>query len=351
MSSDESHGISYAKGFTMETLENGTYIVVNNPWKENDTLATYFLTKKNYSTEDHKNTNFIIQIPVQNVVSLSSTFLGMFSLLGEEDRIIAASEARLIYDSLLYDRYIQGDLKDLGDAFHLNVEAIIGLRTGLVMKYIYGAKENADRKLIDAGIPVAYNLEFMESHPLGRAEWIKFVAAFVDKNIQADSIFNKIEGNYLKYSSLVKDIVDKPTVLDGSSYKGIWYAAGGQSFPARLYSDAGADYFWKSDSGTGSIPLSLEVIIENQADADFWIGPSSGSRAELLKIESRYALLKAFRNGNVYFFGKRVNPERGYDYYESGVVQPDILLHDLIWAFHPEVLDKSYIPVYLEKIK
>jgi len=272
-------------------------------------------------------------------------------LLGEEDRIRSATDARLIYDSILYRKYIDGKLKDLGEAIHLNVEAVIGQSPDLVMKYIFGTTDETDHKMIQAGIPIAYNLEYMESHPLGRAEWIKFVAAFTGKIYTADSIFRVIEREYLCLSELAKAKTDKPTVLDGSSYKGIWYAAGGKSYPARLYKDAGAEYFWERDTSSGSIPVSFEIIIENQSDADYWIGPSTGNRAELLQVESRYSLLKAFRNGNVYYFGKRVNPNGGYDYYESGVVRPDILLQDMVWVFHPDLLDETYEPVYLEKIK
>ncbi len=343
--------VSYAKGFTMEESDKGIYIVVDNPWKPGDTLATYFLPDKNSGREARRTSDFTIPVPVENIAVLSSTFLGMFRLLGEESRIRSATDARLIYDSILYRKYLDGKLTDLGEAVHLNVEAVVGQSPDLVMKYIFGTIDETDHKIKEAGIPIAYNLEYMESHPLGRAEWIKFVAAFTGKIHMADSIFRIIENEYLHLSELAKAKTNKPTVLDGSSYKGIWYAAGGKSYPARLYEDAGAEYFWKTDTSSGSIPVSFEVIIEKQSDADYWIGPSTGNRDELLQVESRYALLKAFRNGNVYYFGKRVNPNGGYDYYESGVVRPDILLQDMVWVFHRDLLDETYEPVYLEKIK
>jgi iron complex transport system substrate-binding protein len=343
--------ITYAKNFTIEELDEGTYITVKNPWIRNDTLATYFLIGENSNAGNTRISDFVIRVPVKQVVTLSSTYIGMFCLLKEENCIKASSNARLLYDSILYQRYCDGTLADLGETVNLNVEAVIDQAPDLVMKYIYMETEDADRKIIQAGIPVAYNLEFMETHPLGRAEWIKFVAAFVDKKNMADSIFHTIEKNYLYISELTRNEAVKPTVLDGSSYKGIWYAAGGKSYPAQLYRDAGADYFWKSDTSYGSIPVSFEVIMENLVDADYWIGPSTGSRMELLQIEPRYALLKSFRKGNVFFFGKRINANGGYDYYESGVLRPDILLKDLVWVFHPDLLDPAYETVYLEKMK
>ena len=342
--------VRYAKGFTLKPVNGGILVTVKNPWIPGDTLATYFL-KDEKSVESQISSDFILTVPVGNVAVLSSTFLGMFLLLGDENRIGSATDARLIYDSVLYQRYLKGDLTDLGEFIHLNVEAVIAQSPGLVMKYIYGTTDETDRMIREVGIPIAYNLEYMEPHPLGRTEWIKFVAAFTGKLPEADSLFRVIEGNYLQMAGKAETEINKPTVLDGSGYKGIWYTAGGKSYPARLYHDAGADYFWKNDTGSGSIPVSFEVIIEKQAGADFWIGPSTGNREELLKIESRYALLKPFREGNVFYFGKRINSNGGYDYYESGVVRPDILLSDLVSIFHPALLDAGYETVYLEKIK
>ncbi len=343
--------IAYASGFTMEKSGAETFIVVYNPWKQGDTLATYYLTYDKTVSNSRRENDFVIQVPVEDIITLSSTFLGMFSMLGETNRVKAATNAGLICDTDLYRRYLHGELADLGEEVHLNAEAVISQSPGLVMKYIYGSADEVDHVITEAGIPIAYNLEFMESHPLGRTEWIKFVAAFVGKEHMADSVFQNIENDYLRLSKNAGEEKQKPTVLDGSSYKGTWYAAGGRSYPAKLYNDAGADYFWKSDTSYGSIPLSFEVILEKQAGADYWFGPSTGSRSGLLQIESRYALLKAFQRGNVYYFGKCRNPNGGYDYYESGVVRPDLLLKDLVWVFHPDLIEKTYEPVYLEKIK
>jgi iron complex transport system substrate-binding protein len=344
--------IKYAKGFSLEDYTDYTYIVVFNPWQKSDTLATYLLIKDSVrSAVSNIKADFIIHVPVKNITSLSSTYLGMLNILGEGNRINAATEAHMIYDSVLYNRYLNGYLLNLGESIQLNIESIIGNSPALVMKYLYGGKDPSDDKIIAAGIPVVYNLEYLETYPLGRAEWLKFTAAFVNKTSLADSIFKKTEDSYLALTELTGKVSTRPTVLDGSCYKGVWYEAGGNSYPAQFYKDAGADYFWKSDSSMGTLPLSLEVVLDKQINADYWIGPSIGSKKELLGIESRYALLKAFRVGNIYQFAKRINPHGGLDYYESGVMHPDILLKDLISVFHPELLDSSYDPVYLKKIQ
>jgi iron complex transport system substrate-binding protein len=343
--------VRYALGFSLERNSDFTFITVYNPWKHGDTLATYFLIKNKSKISHPAKSDFIIEVPVHRVASLSSTFLGMFNLLGESDRISACTDPQLIVDSLLYNRYLDGNLFDLGGAMQTNAEAIVGHFPDLLMKYIYGGGDLIDQKIIEAGIPIAYNLEYMETNPLGRAEWLKFVAAFVCKEEIGDSLFESMEKSYIELSKLAVNSKTKPTVLDGSSYQGVWHAAGGRSYPAKLYADAGADYYWKNDSSRGNIPLSFEVVLDKQANSDYWIGPSIGSKDELLGIENRYSLLKPFRTGNVFHFEKRINPHGGLDYYESGVVHPDVLLKDLIWVFHSELLDRAYKPIYLERVK
>jgi iron complex transport system substrate-binding protein len=343
--------IEFAKGFTISDYKENKYLVVKNPWKADDTLATYLLLKNDSKNDFTGRIDFVIKSEPDRIAVLSSASLGMIELLHEENRIVACSNAKLIYDSALYRRYLKGELTDLGESLEMNTETVIGASPDLVIKYIFGGREAADEKLIEAGIPVVYNLEFMEPHPLGRAEWLKFVAVFVGKEAMADSVFRHIRDEYQILSERARKVPKRPTVLDGSSYKGVWYAAGGRSYPARLYADAGASYFWASDSNRGSIPLSFEIILNKQADADYWIGPSTGNKHELLGIESRYALLKSFRTDNVFDFGKRMNPNGGLDYFERGVVRPDILLKDLLWVFHRELLDSAYQPVYIERIK
>jgi iron complex transport system substrate-binding protein len=341
--------LSYANGFSFRKTESYTYLTVFNPWSS-DTLASYLLLKKNQPSPALPAADYTITVPVKDIACLASPGIGMITQLGATNLISAAADAERIYDSSLYHRFLSGKITNLGNSEVINTEAIIAHDPGLVLKYIFGGEELIDARLRDAGIPVAYQLEFMEPHPLGRAEWIKFIAAFIDRSELADSLFQQIEKSYVHYSELGKRQKNKPTVLDGSSYKGVWYAAGGESFPARLYRDAGAEYFWENEKEKGSIAVSFESIIENQIDADYWIGASSGSKKELLAIESRYALLRAFKNNHVYYFGRRSNPNGGLDYYESGVIRPDILLKDLLWVFHPQLLEPEYMPVYIQHV-
>ncbi|MBN1598989.1 MAG: ABC transporter substrate-binding protein [Bacteroidales bacterium] len=344
--------VRYAKGFDIIDYGKFKYVVVKDPWKKAENLFSYIISDHLQSDEEIPDTaDFFVNLPVEDVAVMSSSGIGMLCILDERDLIGSATNPELIYDSVLYQRHKRGNIIDLGETNQFNIEYIIDNSPDLVFKYIYGSVEAKDIIIKNAGIPVAYNLEYMETHPLGRAEWLKYTAAFFNKLDLADSIFRQIEENYKQISEPAKNKKVKPSVLDGSIYNGVWYAAGGKSYQAILYEDAGADYYWKDNNETGSNAISFEYVIENQLEADYWIGASTGNMAELLNIESRYKFLKSFRNNNVFHYGERINPSGGLDYFESGVVRPDIVLKDLISIFHPDLVDPGYKPIYICRIK
>jgi iron complex transport system substrate-binding protein len=335
--------LKYAKGFSMEQRDGKTYIEVYNPWNNYSLLASYVLSGDSLNTDKN-----VIHVPVERAVCLSSTYIGMVTLLDARDVVVASSNANWICDSLLFQKFLDNQITNLGNDMSMSAEAVIAQQPDAVLKYIYQSPDPIDAIITNAAIPVYYLIEFMEEHPLGRAEWIKLVGALVHKQELADSIFAQIESNYLNYSELAVQSLNKPSVLDGSIYKGTWYAAGGNSFIARLFLDAHADYFWHSDSITGSLPLSFEVVIQNQKQADFWINANAFTLNEVLSVDSRCAVFKAFQEGNVYHYNKRVNINGGLDYFETGVVRPDLLLRDLLVILHPGIIDAE--TVYYKKL-
>lgn len=322
--------VTYAKGFSITTQEDKTIIEVYNPWDNYNLLSSYELVKKGTPVTSASQ----IEVPVKSITSLSSTYLGMLEMLNARDKVIAASSANWIYDSLLYKRYQEGKITDLGNDLNVNAEAVIASSPDVVLRYIYQSPDPIDPIITNAGINLVYIIEFMEEHPLGRAEWIKVVGALLDKREEADSLFNLIESNYNETKALAQKVSDHPKVVTGSVYKGTWYAAGGKSYVARLIKDAGADYLCSGDTSTGSIPLSLEYVLQEYQAADFWINVNAKSLDDIHDMEPRVEILKAFQQGNVYYYSKRENPNGGLDYYESGIIRPDLLLRDLVSFLH-----------------
>jgi len=195
------------------------------------------------------------------------------------------------------------------------------------------------KKIRELGIPVVINAEYLEKHPLGRAEWIKFVALFFGKEKEADSVFSVIEQEYLSTLELAKQAKQKPTVMSGILYGDAWFMPAGKNYAARLFHDAGLNYLWNDTESNGFLELSFESVYTKAKDADFWIGVGSfNSLQEIQVTESRYSLFKPFKQKQVYTYNARKGAKGGSEFLELGYLRPDLILKDLVKIAHPELL-------------
>jgi iron complex transport system substrate-binding protein len=192
--------VKYAKGFSIVNFKGFTVVEVYNPWSNYSLLARYAITNGNQAISDFDGE--IIKLPITSGAFLSSTYLGMISVLGAQEFVCASTSANWVYDSILYMNFKKGKIANLGNDLSVDAEAIIAQAPSIVMKYIYQSADPLDKVIKAAGIPVIYNIEFMEKHPLGRAEWIKLVGLLTGRKPMADTIFNSIEINYNRYASM-----------------------------------------------------------------------------------------------------------------------------------------------------
>ena len=340
--------LNYATGFAVNNFEDYKEVIVFSPWKKGEIYARYYLVKdiKTKTPNDGEK----IKIPLKTLASTSVTHLEFLSLLDEIQTITGVCSPALIYNSELQKNIQAGKITDLGDAFSLNVEKTLVLKPEALMTSGFNQADAAAQRIGQAGIPVIFNNEWMETSLLGRAEWIKFVAVFYNKEQLADSIFTDIEKRYneLKYRAL--NVSKKPKIMAGNNFRGTWYMPAGQSFMGQLFRDAGGDYFYANDTTTGSLPLNVETVLKNFAETDVWLNVNFSTIDELIKTDSKHALFHPVKTGQVYNFNKRLLPSTANDFWESAVARPDLLLGDVIAILHPELLP-DYEFVYAEKLK
>lgn len=348
----------FAKGFTVTYHDSYKEVKVLNPWRDSKETFTYILVRPGSKAPDVGRGVQLIEIPVERFVSLSSTHLPYLPILGLTDTLKGTITPDKISTQEVLDQIRDGKVIDVsgggsGMATGVNLETLIDLSPDLVMAYATGLPEyDSHPKLLEAGIPVVVNAEYMEEDPLGRAEWAKFIAVFFDKEKEANEYFEKIKKEYQSLEqSISTQSRAKPTVFLNNNWQGTWYMAGGKSYVGELLKDAGADYLWSTDTTTGSIPLDFEVVYDTALDAEYWINPGTASTMkELLGEDARYADFAAVKTNNVYNNNARVNAGGGNDYWESGVAHPEIILKDLVKIFHPEILPDHNL-VYYQKLE
>jgi iron complex transport system substrate-binding protein len=236
---------------------------------------------------------------------------------------------------------------DLGIDKGMNIERLIELKPEAVMGYTMSNDLGQLKKIKELGMPVIINAEYLEKHPLGRAEWIKFMALFFNKEKEADSVFNSIEKEYLQTKKLAEQAKQKPSVMSGIVYGSAWFLPGGKNYASKLLTDASCNYLWSDDPSNGFLELSFESVYSKANAADLWIGVGSfESLAEIEATEQRYAKFKPFKSGNVFSYNARKGAKGGSEFLELGYLRPDLILKDLVKIAHPELMPNHELYFY-----
>jgi iron complex transport system substrate-binding protein len=337
--------LQYAQGFKIEFDNGFKKVTVNDPWTEGGVRGVYLLVPKTSEVPERGGVT-IVRTPVESMIPFSTTHIGFMALLEVETSIVAVFDGKWVSNEFVTNQIRQQLMPEVGGMDRLDFERTVLLNPDLVM--VSGLEEMGANyhKLAATPIPVIQNMEWMESHPLARAEWIKFVAAFYDQEALADSIFAAVAAEYQAVSEQALASASKPLILCSKSYQDTWFMPGGKSHMAKLLVDAGGDYPWLDNDETGSLRLSPEAVIEKQLMADIWMSPEIESLENLAAVDSRYANFKAFQNAQVYGNNKRTNPEGGNDFWETGTARPDLVLKDLVKIFHPELLTEYETTFY-----
>jgi iron complex transport system substrate-binding protein len=339
--------LKYAKGFEVKYFNDFNEIIVFSPWVKSTVYARYYLVKNNRTKTPANGTKVLI--PLKTIAVTSVTHFEFLSLLGELQTVNAVCSPEIIYNAEINKRIHDGRIADLGNAFNINVEKTLQLKLGAVMMSGYNQNDPYAVRVSQAGIPVIFNNEWMETSLLARAEWIKFVAVFYNKEKLADSIFKSVDKRYNEIKAKAAAMKNKPNIMAGSNFRGTWYMPSGRNYMGKLFSDAGANYFYANDTTAGSLPLNVETVLKNFSETDVWLNCNFQSLDELVKADAKHAYFRPVKLKQVYNFNKCKLPSTANDFWESAVARPDLVLSDVIAILHPEILP-GYQLVYAEKL-
>jgi len=331
--------VSYAKGFTVSDHGNYRVVMVKDPWQQSEGISfEYYLVDRDKEIPIELKEKQVIRTPVRSVICLSTSHIGFLRAINEIASLKALSGAGFVSDTAVRKAVASKKVFDVGYDQGINYELILSLKPDLIMAYGVGGEVTGFiNKLRDLGLNVILNGEYLEESPLAKAEWIKFVGAFYNKDQEAAKYFSGIEKNYTEIKQKVADVKMRPLVLTGLPYKDAWWIAGGHSNLAGLISDAGGDFLWRDNTSREAFVVSLEEVVVRSAKADFWINCGTvNNLAELVATDSRFAAFPLVQKKAIFNNNLQVSPGGGNDYWERGVVRPDLILSDLVKIFHPE---------------
>jgi iron complex transport system substrate-binding protein len=341
--------IKYAKGFKIEYGKGYKLISVFNPWEGAENIVyKYLLVEKGAQTPKNIKGALVIPLPVKRIICLSSTYIAMLDFIHQTKSIVGVSGANYINNGDVVKRIKKNEIADVGYDQGLNYELIVGLKPDIVMAYGVGSEmSNHYNKLKELGINVVFNAEYLEGTPLAKTEWVKFMAAFFNEENIANLKFDSIANEYNSLAKLAAKSTSKPKILCGLPWKDSWFIPGGNSYIGKMIEDAGGTYLWKDDQQRGSFPLGFEAIFEKSAQADIWINTgNASSKQEVIQTDGRLGTLRPFKLDALFNNNARQNAYGGNDYWESGLVNPQLILKDLICIFHPELMKEKKLTYY-----
>ena len=345
------NSIEFANGLEIQRYNDFTVMKVTKPWPNATRSFTYVCGNNQQNIPDSLAQYTFIQTPVQNIVVTSTTHISSIAALNESDKLVGFPNLDYISSPSIRGRISEGKIMELSDQQDLNFEKTVDLQPQAIVGLSMDNETSKFNQFEKAGIPVLYNADWVETTPLGKAEWIKFFGVLFDKQDEAQNYFNKIVSDYDRTKALVENVKEQPTVLSGSIFQDIWYAPQGESWMAMFINDAKGSYLWKDTEGTGSLSLSLETVLEKGIDADFWIGPGQfTSYKEMLSANKHYGEFKAFKDKKIYSYSLKKGATGGVIFYEDAPNRPDLVLKDLIYILHPEVLP-DYQPAFIEALQ
>lgn len=336
--------IEYAQGFDIRHFETYTLVTVNNPWKPEEILHRYVLVPKGKELSHPLPEGTLVRTPIRQAACLYTTHAGMLNYLDAIQVITAVAEAKYMTLPSIKEGVASGKITDLGEATALNVEKLLEVSPEVII--VTPFQNTGYGRIEKTGIPLLECPEYMEVTPLGRAEWIKFLAVFLEKEKEAAELFSSIARKYQEVSKQATHVKERPTVLAETKYGNAWYIPGGNSYMAHLYKDAGADYLWKDTKETGSLALNFETVYEKAENADFWVikknNPDHDMTYNELKAEYvPYSYFKSWKDKQIILCNTAKVP-----FYEVGTLEPHLLLADLVKAFHPELLPNHTFTYY-----
>lgn len=354
--------MKYAQLLTIVSHDEGSYteVKVHNPWKEGTELHRYILVPKGKEGDatmaklagqahgEGKAAATLgvktdtVRTPLTSNLVFTAPHCQLLTELGCQNAITGVCDKDYINIPEIKSR-AQADAKvahpimDCGSSMQPDIERIIALHPEALLISPF---ENSGGygKLDKLRIPVIETADYMETSPLGRAEWIKLYGLLLGSS-KADSLFSAIEKEYLQLKAEAAKLPLGLSILTERKTGNVWYVPGGKSTMGILLRDAHARYIFADDTHSGSLSMSPEQIIAKGNQVDVWafkyFGGNALTKQDLLAEYQGYQALKAFQTGTVYETDTSCEP-----YFELTSFHPEILLREFIVLSHPEAGDK-----------
>ena len=203
--------LRYAKLLRMTDAPDHTWVEILNPWDTTQVLRQYLLVNQAMSSvavkalQAQHPASVLLHIPLQRTLPQSTVHASLALRLEAQQSLVGLCDTAYIVAPELKELH----LPDFGRGDQPNVERIIAAKT---QTCLFAPFENARYESLErAQIPVVDCADYLETSPLGRAEWMRFYGRLWGKSQLADSLFACEVRSYERLKQMVHSTLVQTT--------------------------------------------------------------------------------------------------------------------------------------------
>lgn len=333
----------HAQWFTTSVINGYRVVTVLDPFDTTRPATRLVLYNRDSVRPGNLKGYTPVPVPLQRVAVTSSTAITFAEKCGHLDAVVSVSDAGFVFNPRVRQKLLVGQITEVAQGTEIYYEKLSASNPEAIFVSMFDGQSL--ERIHDLGIVVIPFADYLETTPLGRAEWVRFMGLFFKEEELTNQLFDSIAMRYNHIKQLAEKATDRPQIFDGLPFEGTWYVSGGQSYMAAMYRDASANYLWNNEPGNGSVVMAYEKVFALAAKVPWWRMvvniPDTFTTQRLLSLDERYALFDAVSKGGVIWSNAANIP-----LFELGVAEPDKVLADLVSILHPGLLPNHRCSYY-----
>lgn len=321
----------YAKLIRVWECDGFKKMEIRNPWDTTCLLQTYLLVDKTKEIPANCPDGVVVRVPLEKSAVFTTVHCSLIEELGAVGSISGICELEYITNPNIISLTQSGKIVDFGSSMSPDIEKIITVSPDAILLSPFN-NSGGHGGLDKLGIPIVECADYMESDPLGRAEWIKLYGMLFGKESEADSIFSKVTETYTQIEKEAQqETGSHPSLLYGLDNGGSWFIPGGKSYMAKMFASAGANYIFGETTHSGAEPFAFETVYDKGCNADIWLILGTEVADKTYKDLQRFSNFKSYKEKRVYACNTTKT-----SFFDEIPFHPERLLKDLYVIFHPE---------------
>ncbi len=326
--------------------ENTTFQFAKNISIEENNETITIKSSGNTITFDKK------ELPIKTVMVETSSAIAYLNELNALNTVKGATDVDFIYNPKIAEGIADKTILKIGSSNELFTEIILKNKPQLIIASSNPVLAKFHQQLEQNGIKILYLDEYKEQNPLGQVEYLKVFGKLFGKNTEAEKQVETVKNNYDSIKNIIQTKAQgNVSTIVNTMFGDVWYAPTNDLLQAKLIDDAKGNYIFKDKKGENSLSLTFEEVYTTGKSANYWINVTNvNSLAEMKASYPNYAWFDAFKKGNVYAYNKRMNAKGSNDYFEQGILRPDIILNDLGKIFYPNLFP-TYDLYFYQQLK